>query len=393
MKILWVRDHLLHPVEWGGRVRTYSLLKHLKRRGNEITYITIASRSDSLNALEHATEYCDRLVRVPYQRGLLFIFKLQNLTCALLPPFRSRILRAIEREIQTFDYDLVVSDFLWSNFYLPRKVKIPSVLFQHNVESMIFRRRYENAHGVKRAILYHKWVRLYQYERTACRRFNAIVAVSRIDRDYMRNQFGLKEVYDFPTGVDTQFFHPTSRNRETNELVFIGSMDYEPNVDAILHFAKNILPLVSRHISTVKLTVVGWRPTQRLIDLARSNKQIKIVGRVEDVRPHLERANAFVVPIRIGSGTRLKIYEAMAMEKPVISTSIGAEGLPVRNEENLLIADDDVDFANAVVRVLSNQSLANRLGHNARKHAKNYDWEYVASEFEKMCQQVVRSQA
>ena len=168
-------------------------------------------------------------------------------------------------------------------------------------------------------------------------------------------------------------------------------MDWLPNEDAICFFAEKILPLVAQAIPEVKLTVVGRNPTTRLREIAAADARIRVTGRVDDVRPYIDRAAAYVVPLRIGGGTRLKIYEAMAMAKPVISTTIGAEGLPLNNGRDLLIADEPETFARAVVRTLEDRMLVRQLGEQARANVcERFGWEHAADSFIDICEGVAR---
>jgi glycosyltransferase involved in cell wall biosynthesis len=156
-------------------------------------------------------------------------------------------------------------------------------------------------------------------------------------------------------------------------------------------FIKEIMPAVRRAIPDLRLTIVGRSPYRTLVELAQRDNNIAVTGRVEDVRPYIEEATAFIVPIRIGGGTRLKIYEAMAMEKPVISTTVGAEGLPVRDGVELLLADDPKSFADAVVRVLTDASLAGRLGRTAAELVRqNFGWRRASAMMADVCQTAIR---
>ncbi|MGH9762267.1 MAG: glycosyltransferase, partial [Blastocatellia bacterium] len=170
-------------------------------------------------------------------------------------------------------------------------------------------------------------------------------------------------------------------------------MDYMPNEDAVIYFADAILPRIAATIKDVSLTVVGRNPTPRLLALSRSNARIHVTGGVPDVRPYIARAACFVVPIRIGGGTRLKIFEAMAMGKPVVSTSVGAEGLPVSNAVHLLLADDPQIFADRVIQVLNDRAAASSLANRARAFVtQNFSWESAAAEFDRICAGVAETQ-
>lgn len=284
--------------------------------------------------------------------------------------------------------DVLVCDFLVPSINVPAALPLPSVLFQHNVEAMIWRRHYEvQTNPLRKAYLRNQWRKARDYEREECRRYDRIVAVSADDRVTMEREYGLANVEEIPTGVDTDYFRPGGKIRpEPNHLVFTGSMDWLPNEDSIRYFTAQILPLIRQSIPDIKLTVVGRNPFPGLIELGKRDPAIMVTGRVDDVRPYIERAAAYVIPLRIGGGTRLKVYEAMAMEKPLISTSIGAEGLPLSDGEDLLLADTPDDFAAAVVRVLRDRALAQKLGaHAATTVRERFGWDRVAERFANIC--------
>jgi len=379
------------------------MLKHINR-AHDVTYMTFISPKDSPESLEQSAEYCQQLSLIPrsetQKNGIHFYSDLAlNLSSRLpyaIQKYRSaEMRRAVERELSERNHDVVVCDFLVPSINLARDRRCPAVLFQHNVESMIWRRHYEvQTNKIKKAFFRNQWQKMYWYEREACLAFDAVVAVSPNDREQMRNEFGLTQVYDVPTGVDTEFFRPLGTAREPFELVFTGSMDWMPNEDAIIYFIEKIMPRISSWNPQLTLTIVGRNPGGRLKVLAESNRQIKITGRVDDVRPYIDKASAYVVPMRVGGGTRLKIYEAMAMAKPVISTTVGAEGLPIRDGKELLIADQPEDFAQAVIRTLSDAPFAAKIGEQARALVcERFGWERAAQAFMQVCEKVVNRPA
>jgi len=400
MRILWINTELLHPIDKGGKIRSYQMLKRIKDQ-HAITYLSFAT-SSSKEPFERSSEYCDRLITVPrHERpkaGLRFYGELALSVGSSLPyaihKYRSRAMRAaIQKELQHYNYKIVVCDFLASAINLPSNTRSASLLFQHNVESTIWQRHFEtNVNRARRAFFYNQWQRMRAYERAACDEFDAVVAVSEQDRDRLHNDFGLKSVFDVPTGVDTDYYRANGLSREPFELVFTGSMDWMPNEDAILHFAREILPIVARSIPEVTVSVVGRNPSRRLTELAASDSRIKVTGRVDDIRPYVDRAAVYIVPLRIGGGTRLKIYEAMSMAKPIVTTTIGAEGLPVRDGDELLLADEPRDFAEAIVRLLRDPERADRLGEQARKAVcDRFGWQHAASRFMEICESTART--
>ncbi len=396
MRILWLKTELLHPVDKGGKIRTYNMLKELKR-DHEITYLTLDDGSASAEDRRNASEYCHELVCIPHRRREKFtpgfyVELFLNLVAQHPYAIKKYESAAMRREITERDrnksFDLLVCDFLAPAVNVPRTVSTPAVLFQHNVEAMIWKRHYEvHTNPVKKSYLYGQWQKMRRFEREMCRRFDSVIAVSADDREQMKLAYGAEAVFDVPTGVDVEFFRPNpDAKTSAHSMVFTGSMDWLPNDDAIRYFMREIMPLIKQKVSDATLTVVGRNPTPALVELGKSDPSLIITGRVDDVRPYMDNAAAYIVPLRIGGGTRLKIFEAMAMEKPVVSTKIGAEGLPLTDGVELLLADEPAAFADAVVKVLSSSAYASELGQRAASIVrKNYGWRQVTESFVSIC--------
>jgi sugar transferase (PEP-CTERM/EpsH1 system associated) len=400
MHILWLKTELLHPVDKGGKIRTYYMLKELKRQ-HRITYLTLDDGSAGAAERRSALEYCHDLVCVPHQPREKFtagfysdlLFNLISPLPYAIKKYQSAQMRAeIIKRAAAGKVDLIVCDFLAPAGNVSFDSTCPTVLFQHNVEAMIWKRHYEvQSNALKKAYLFGQWLKMRSFERKMCLRFDSVVAVSSEDRDQMREEYGVKSVFDVPTGVDTNFFRPSGKEQpEKHNIVFTGSMDWLPNEDAINYFTEQVMPRIKAEIPDVTLTVVGRNPYPSLLELARRDPSVIVTGRVDDVRPYMERAAAYVVPLRIGGGTRLKIYEAMAMEKAIISTTIGAEGLPVKDGSELLLGDTAESFAQAVIRVLNDKALANALGSCAAATVREkFGWERVAKRFGNICEETL----
>ena len=227
-------------------------------------------------------------------------------------------------------------------------------------------------------------------ERRYLRLADHVLTVSETDRNAFARFVAPTKLTAIPTGVDVDHFQAMPVEETANSLVFTGSMDWLPNEDAILYFVDTILPLIRQQCPEVSLEVVGRSPSRKLQALAKTEKSIHLSGWVKDVRPFIARGSVCIVPLRIGGGTRLKIFEAMAMGKAVVSTSVGAEGLPVLSGENIVVADAPNDFANSVVSLLRNGSERNRLGVAARTLVQeNYSWSKVAEGFARTLQDVI----
>jgi len=403
VRILWLKTELLHPVDKGGKIRTYNMLKELKR-AHRVTYLTLDDGSASADDRAKATEYCHELICVPHQRREKFtpgfyVELLLNLVSSQPYAIKKYTTAAMMQEISELErkraFDLLVCDFLAPAANVPRSLTTPTVLFQHNVEAMIWKRHYEvQANAVKKAYLYGQWRKMWKFEKEMCQRFDSVIAVSADDREQMKREYGAQSVFDVPTGVDTEFFRPSGAiETSPHNIVFTGSMDWLPNEDGIRFFLREIMPLIKSKVPDSTLTVVGRNPPASLVEMSKSDSSLIVTGRVDDVRPYIEKAAAYVVPLRIGGGTRLKIFEAMAMEKAVVSTTIGAEGLPLEHGVELLLADEPQAFADAVVKVLTDASYAAELGRRAAANVRqNHGWEPVTESFISICRQAKNPQ-
>jgi sugar transferase (PEP-CTERM/EpsH1 system associated) len=399
MRILWLKTELLHPLDKGGRIRTYHMLCAL-RRDHHITYLTLDDGTAAPDAAERAAEYCHDLECIPFRTtpknswkvyGDLLLNVASGLPYAVAKYRSSRMEDAIRRRLRDERYDVVVCDFLFPSRNMPDGVDCPTVLFQHNVEAAIWERHAAVAGStIKRAYLREQWRRMVRIERRECRRFDHVVAVSEADAETMEREYALPNVSWVPTGVDTEFFRPEhDYPAGGRDIVFTGAMDWLPNEDAIVYFAGEILPRVRARVPDAELVLVGRNPTPRVEHVASTTPGVRLVGRVPDVRAYVDAAAVFVVPIRVGGGTRLKVFEAMAMERPVVSTTVGVEGLPVADGDHVMIADDAERFANAVVTVLSDPVQAAALGRRGAQYVReHFAWDSVAEQFAQICERV-----
>jgi polysaccharide biosynthesis protein PslH len=231
--------------------------------------------------------------------------------------------------------------------------------------------------------LHKQHEKLRRYERQVCRAVKRIIAVSEEDAETMRAEYGAADVRPVPTGVDIDYFLPPEQVERSQSLVFVGSMDWSPNVDGIEWFVGDILPRIRQRLPDCFFTIAGRLPGASIRKMAGVYPHIRVTGTVEDVRPYLWESAVSVVPLRIGGGTRLKIFEAMAARIPVVSTTIGAEGLAVSNGHNIRIADTPEDFADRCMELLADPAARCRLASSAWEMvAACYSWEVVSRKFE-----------
>ncbi len=400
MHILWIKTELLHPVDKGGRIRTYQMLRALARQ-HEVTYLTLDDGTAAPDAVAKATEYCARVEIVPFAppaKGSLGFYS--ALVGNLLSPLPYAIARyevpALRDRIRPIcasrKVDVVVCDFLAPSINVPDDLGVPVVLFQHNVEAMIWERHAQVAtHPLKKAYMQEQWRRMKRFEAAECRRVSSVVAVSTQDAEVFRRDYGVAEVPDVPTGVDTDYFvRQPEIARTPGSMVFTGSMDWMPNEDGIAWFVESILPRIQSAVPDATLTIVGRNPTAKVKSLHAPAAGVTVTGSVPDVRPYLASHQLFIVPLRVGGGTRLKIYEGMTMGLPTVSTTIGAEGLPVVPGEHLMLADDPESFARECIALLRDPVRSAAMGDAADSYVRQqFGWDGVARRFAEFCQAVI----
>ena len=397
MRILWVKVGGLWPLNAGGRLRSFHILRELSRR-HEVTLLTTHAPGDDpagLAAQLPESEVLSLPHAVPKRGHPRFVAALVRSWLSALPVdlwrWRVPALRAeVARRLASGRVDLCVADFLTGAVAVPLAGSVPAVLFEHNVEHVIWRRlaRVERRPW-RRALLEIEWRKMRAFEARACAAARLTLAISEADRAVLSALAPQASVRAIPTGVDAQYFHPNGTKEAPAELVFTGSMDWYPNEDAILHFIETVLPRVRAEVPAATLTVVGRNPAPRL-HAAAARAGVRVTGTVDDVRPFVDAAAVYVAPLRVGGGTRLKIFEALAMGKAVVSTTIGAEGLPLRPGEHVVLADDPPEFAGAVVSLLRDPERRRALGSAARRFVlERYSWARVSREFETCLAEVV----
>jgi polysaccharide biosynthesis protein PslH len=393
MKILWLSAGLLLPLDKGGKLRTWHLMRHLARR-HEITVLSYVDLDTAPGHLAGMSQVCRTLVTVARQDvpkgSARFALDAAAHLVRRLPyaigKYRSaEYRRRLEDLLGTGGFDLVVCDFLTPAANVPPRLPCPAVLFTHNVEAELWRRHAETARSpLRKALLTTQWRRMLRFEREAVRRFDLVLAVSDADRRTLVRLYGPLDqpVRVVPTGVDATYFAEVTRPVRPRHLVFTGSMDWLPNEDGMLYFVRHVLPRIRRDEPSATLSIVGRAPTPAVVRLG-AEYGIEVTGPVDDVRPHMAAAAIYVVPLRIGGGTRLKIFEAMAMGKPVVSTTVGAEGLPLEPGTHVLLADSADDFAAAVVRLFRDDAARTRIGEAGRGLVtERYEWSSVFGHLE-----------
>lgn len=401
MRILWVKADKLLPVQNGGNIRTYHVLRYLSERHQLTFYSYYGGAPDPgyerelQRQLPGAVAVCTGKRELSgVARGLDYLSHLG----AHAPYAVSRFAGArVQKQLQTWfreqRYDVAVCDFLDAAINFPGRLNIPSVLFQHNVESEIWRRHADTAGNPVKKMLYRmEFRKMLRYERAAVRKFQHVIAVSENDRALMTKWVDGDRVTVVPTGVDLAQYRPAPNPLDISAplVTFVGAMDWEPNVDGVEYFCAEVWPAIKAEVPQARLRIVGRNPDRRVQKWAsnsiNNDNSIEVTGRVPSVVEHLRQSAVIIVPLRIGGGTRLKIYEAMATGKAVVSTTIGAEGLDVDHGHDIMLADDPRSFAQAVIMLLRDPELRRRYENAAAETAARYDWPAIGERFSEVLQ-------
>lgn len=388
MKILWVKAGKLWPVDTGGKIRSFNILRHLGRK-HEVTTLSYyggdrdtAYETAIAKELPGARTIYTAAPESTLSQSIDYVLRLPSTAPYAVRKFtHPAVRREVARRLSDGSADVAVCDFLSASLNFPAVSTTPVVLFQHNVETMLWRRMASTEKSAVRKLSYGIEARkMAAYETRTLSKFRHIIAVSDHDRKEMLAMAPGCAITVVPTGVDTEKYQAVpSASGNPPLIVFTGSMDWEPNIDAVEYFCSDIFPTVLAAFPAARFQIVGRNPHARVRKLASAS--VEVTGTVPSVAEYLRNATAVIVPLRIGGGTRLKIFEAMAMKKALISTSIGAEGLDVTSGRDCLIADDAGSFANAIVTVLQEPALRHGYEENAAGLAARYDWSQIAVRF------------
>ena len=401
MRILWIKAGGVLPLDAGGRIRSYHLLRQLSLKHDITLFTFFPRRADGSHS--ELREMLREVVCVPLDlpsvrsfRGFVdyvaFAASLRPYTMAKY--YRPETVHSFARLVQSQTFDLWLCDFVYPAEIIPWDAPYPKVIFAHNVEAQVWERCSRTTRNPLLSLAtWCEYRTMARAEKFYVQKADHLLTVSEPDRSFFSQYFDTRKITVIPTGVDTDYFRPSPTTGTPNSLVFTGSMDWLPNEDGASYLLNELLPRIRSHIPDVTVWIAGRNPSASIQALAARNGA-RITGSVDDIRPYIRDTAVCVVPLRIGGGTRLKIFEAMAMGKAIVSTSIGAEGLPVTDEENILIRDNPDEFAFSVVRLLRSPSTRKSLGDKARTTVETrYRWEAVAAEFDSVLRKVVTQHA
>jgi glycosyltransferase involved in cell wall biosynthesis len=404
MKILVVAPFLPSPPRFGGQRRIDGLLRSLAQR-HEVSVLSFTATDEFTEMSLAATRsYCAKVVTFPdmefvdrrdkrllQARSLVSRHSFEHLLVARRVEFSRKLQELVDRD----DYDIVQVEFMQmaaAAFARRPGRRYRTVLDEHNIEFDIIKRTADaEVSTARRVYSAIDWRKLRREERKAWRSFDGVSVTSERDGAIITQLEPATRVSVVPNGADVDHFSPPTTPCDADNLLFFGAMNYYPNNDGVHYFVREIFPLILKQRPNVKLWLVGPAPD----DVKRlRSPNIEVTDFVDAVEPYIDRATAIVVPLRLGGGTRLKIVEAMAKGKAVISTRIGAEGIDVVDGESALLSDEPRGFANHVENVLADAALADRLGKAARKLAVDrYSWAALTANLERFYDELARTPA
>lgn len=434
MRLLFLSPYPPYPPRSGGTLRIYNLLTGLARN-HDVWCLTFVSDAQSITALEplrrscHVVTVWDTLQRTMWQRAWTTLtsplpdMALRNAS----PAYAAALLRLLT----THQFDIIQAESIemagYGLHYRQEQAPRPTdnyrpaalLLDEFNAEYLLQKRAaltdFKRCIGTEatgqrggsigtrlRALVSAvystiQWIKLAAYERRLLRHYDQVIVVSDEDQAALRHLHRPAHTAIVPNGVDTDYFCRTAIACEPTAsptLVFTGSLDFRPNIDAVRWFAHAVLPLVREQQPDVRFVVVGRKPAPAVCEL-HDGTTIEVCGDVADVRPFIASAAVYVLPMRMGGGIRLKLLEALAMQAPMVTTQMGAVGVPeLRNGEHLLLADSPAESARAIVRLLGDAALCRRLGSAGRNLVQtHYDWRVIVPRLEQVYSQFAQPES
>jgi len=375
MRILFASTNLPIVANNGQAIRSLSILRALAAIGHDVTFVSFADR-DRPKTLQPISDYCREIDLLEWRVPILSQHSdyLGRLACLIggksysVERFRSPLMQdRIQQRLRGGGFDLIVADSLYSLVNIPQ-TDVPIALNCHNVEHVIL----DRYASIEKSFVKNLYAKIEAHllrsaEHRGCQRVALAMVCSNHDRNILHQLSVDLPIVVVPNAVDIDGYPLHQADWGSSEIIlFQGGMDWYPNRDAVEFFAKAILPLVRVECPNVRFVVAGRNPPARFVEKFRRNIGIEFTGTVPDMRPYLSAATVVVVPLRLGSGTRIKILEACAMGKPVVSTSVGAEGLELKGEDEILLEDRPDDFARAVVTLLRDPIRREAMGRSAR---------------------------
>jgi sugar transferase (PEP-CTERM/EpsH1 system associated) len=398
MRVLFLTLGAPYPPDSGVKIRDYNIIKQISRR-HTVTLLSLLYTEDEIQPLQQLRQFCravDYVVMRPRsisERALQILpHLLERRPLATYPFYYREMAEKIRQHVKDQGADLIQIEHSFLAPYveaIPRASGCKTILSLHNLGV----RQYARMRSLKmpvleKGIFWVKWLTMLGWEAKYASQFDRSLVVSELEGELLRRANPSLQVAVIENGCDIEFHTPLPESPDGQVLLYVGTLGYPPNVDAVLSFCETTLPLIRQQVPDIKFIVVGHRPPPEVQRLAERG-DVMITGSVSDLLPYYRQAKVCIVPLRAGGGTRLKILEAMSLGRPVLTTSIGCEGLKVRDKENLLIADTPAEFAERAVQLLRDAELRRHLTEKARLLVEtNYDWAVISQQLLRVYEEV-----
>ncbi|MER3446056.1 MAG: hypothetical protein C4291_04115 [Candidatus Dadabacteria bacterium] len=392
MRILFITFGLPYPPDSGVRIHDFYLIKNVSKH-HSVLVLSLIKSPEQVEHIKKLRQYCD-YVDFVLERPRSIREHISGIICDLLngrplathPFFYEEMASRIHEVLTKWNVDVVQIEH---SFLAPYVESIndgcKKIISFHNLGAIQYKRMMGLRTGfIQKSLFLVKWLLMLKWEARYAERFDHCLVVSPLEGRILQSANPRLSLSVIENGVDTELYRPLECISRNNNLLFVGVMGYPPNVDAILYFCEKIMPIIQRRIPDVRLIVVGHEPTPEIRKLAERGNVI-VTGYVENIVSYYQRSKVTIVPLRGGGGTRLKILESMALGRPVVSTTLGCEGLSVVDGENIMIADTPTEFAERVIQLLTDKGLRDRIVHNARRLVEtHYDWAVISRKLMKV---------
>jgi polysaccharide biosynthesis protein PslH len=392
MRVLLLTQVLPYPPDSGPKVKTYHVLKYLAQK-HQVTLVSFVRDTDKPEYIQHLKTLCEQVITIPIKRAplrdLVFLGKslLTGQPWMMLRDERPEMRAALQELVATTQFDVVHADQLNMAQYALPFTKSRKVLDLHNALWILYRRMAATLplHNPMKYLLLRDWRLLKKYEGEMCRIFDAVTAVSDEDKQSLIEAGARPDIQVIPIAIDTdkQAFiqrHPTSPH-----IVHVGTMYWPANIDGIRWFLDQIYPIIKEQVPNVRCTLIGARPPQDIKDREQTDSSLKVTGYVDDPLPYLQDSTMMIVPLRAGGGMRVKILNAFAQGLPMVSTTVGCEGIHITDNYDILVADTPQEFAQQTIRLLTDTTLNEQLTLHGRQTAEQeYDYRRACAPLDKI---------
>jgi sugar transferase (PEP-CTERM/EpsH1 system associated) len=378
-RVLWVTAYLPHTGRHAGAGRMFQLLKRLSQK-YRITLATFLESDEEKSLIPEVEPFCEKVIALRRSRApRLQLFAYEPFDEFLTPEMED----AVDRCLEECDFNLIQLEYTQMAAYAPRVEGIPTLLTKHEVDFAACARRARSESGpVTKFRWFYNYLQVLDREVKLTTNVDAVICMTDPDARELRKFAPSVQVHTINTGVDLEYFSPPAQSSDEARIIFVGAFQHLPNVEAMLHFCREVLPLIREKVPGIELLIVGSNPTPTIAHLANI-PGVCVTGFVPDIRPFMARSSVYVVPLRLGVGIRGKILEAWGMGMAVVSTSVGCAGLRCEHDKNILVADTPENFAQQVLSLISDRGRRQRLGYEGRKTAEQfYSWEKSAHQLD-----------